>query len=68
MSWWEQAYRGAPPPGGLIPLARPLYPPDASSRGKNPSGDGPDCEAIRRGLSRLGRAPWGWATGDNKRK
>ena len=68
MSWWEQAYRGAKPPDGLIPLARPLYPPDAVKRGKLPSDDGPDCEGIRRGLSRLGRAPWEWATGQNKRK
>jgi hypothetical protein len=66
--WWEQAYRGAPPPDGLIPLARPLYPPDAAERGKKPSGEGPDCEGIRRGLSRLGRAPWEWATGKNKRQ
>ena len=66
--WWERAYRGAPPEGGLIPLARPLYPPDAAERGKKPSGEGPDCEGIRRGLSRLGRAPWEWATGKNKRQ
>jgi hypothetical protein len=66
--WWEHAYPGAPPPGGLITLPRPLYPPDAVERGKKPSPDGPDCEAIRRGISRLGRAPWEWASGENKRK
>jgi CHAP domain len=65
---YEHAYPGAPPPGGLITLARPLYPPDAVERGKKPSVDGPDCEAIRRGISRGGRAPWEWAIGDNKRK
>jgi hypothetical protein len=52
----------------LIPLARPLYPPDAAARGKTPSGFGPDCEGIRRGVARLGRAPWEWATGQNKQK
>jgi CHAP domain-containing protein len=56
--WWEQAYPGAPPPGGLIPLARPLYPPDAAEQGKKPSSPGPDCEAIKRGISRGGRWPW----------
>ena len=66
--WYTMAYRGAKPTGGLIPLARPLYPPDAAGRGKKPSGDGPDCEAIRRAISRLGRAPWDWATGENKSK
>lgn len=66
--WYQQGYPGAPPPGGLIPLARPLYPPDATAYGKKPSTDGPDCEAIRRGISRGGRAPWEWATGQNKRK
>jgi hypothetical protein len=59
MTWdYEHAYPGAPPPGGLIPLARPLYPPDAAEQGKKPSSPGPDCEAIKRGISRGGRWPW----------
>jgi len=56
--WWQKAYPGAPPPDGLIPLARPLYPPDAAAQGKKPSPDGPDVEAIKRGISRGGRWPW----------
>jgi hypothetical protein len=55
---YEHAYPGAPPPGGLIPLARPLYPPDANRQGKKPSSNGPDVEAIKRGISRGGRWPW----------
>jgi hypothetical protein len=57
-AWYEHAYAGAPPPGGLIPLARPLYPPDAAEQGKKPSVDGPDCEAIKRGIARGGRWQW----------
>jgi hypothetical protein len=60
MTWdYEHAYPGAPPPGGLIPLARTLYPPDAAEDGKQPSSDGPDVEAIKRGVSRGGRWEWG---------
>jgi hypothetical protein len=61
--WWEHAYGGAPPPGGLIPLARPLYPPDAAEQGRKPSVDGPDCEAIKRGIARGGR--WEWTQFDD---
>jgi hypothetical protein len=60
LTWdYEHAYPGAPPPGGLIPLARALYPPDAAEVGKQPSSDGPDVEAIKRGVSRGGRWEWG---------
>lgn len=37
---------------------RPLYPPDASKRGKKPSAPGPDVEAYKRTVSRAGRWPW----------
>lgn len=66
--WWEVPYKGAKPSWGLLPLARPLYPPDAAGYGKKPSTDGDDCEALRRVISRLGRAPWAWAVGENKKK
>jgi hypothetical protein len=56
--WWKHAYAGSAPPGGLIPLARPLYSPDAAEQGKKPSVDGPDCEAIKIGIARGGRWPW----------
>jgi len=36
---------------------RPLYPPDAAP-GHTPSIDGPDVEAYKRTVSRLGRWPW----------
>ena len=37
------------------PLIRPLYPPDASAKGKKPSGNGKDIEAIKRAVWRGGR-------------
>jgi len=40
------------------PFTRPLYPPDAKSRGKNPSGEGDDVVAIKRAVSRGGHWPW----------
>jgi CHAP domain len=40
-------------------MPRPLYPPDANQYGKRPSIDGPDCEALKRTVSRAGRWPWG---------
>jgi hypothetical protein len=55
--WHEKAYLGGPPPDGLPALPRPLYPPDASSKGKQPSSDGPDVVAFKRALCRAGR--WG---------
>src|SRR5215472_4567375 len=36
---------------------RPLYPPDASEKGKQPSVKGPDVEAYKRVVWRLGRWP-----------
>lgn len=63
--WWEHAYPGGPMVGPAWP--RNLYPPDAAP-GHAPSADGLDIEAARRAISRGGRAPWSWATGDNRRK
>lgn len=54
--WWEKASPGGPPVGP--PFIRPLYPPDAKSRGKTPSTDGGDIEAIKRAISRSGHWPW----------
>jgi hypothetical protein len=55
--WWEHAYRGGGPAVN-VKLPRPLYPPDAAEQGHAPSGDGPDVEAYKRTVSRLGRWPW----------
>lgn len=55
--WWEKAYPGGP----MVVVAgfpRPLYPPDAAPAYK-PSDNGPDAEAYKRVVSRLGRWPWG---------
>jgi len=54
--WWSSPYKGGP----MIPLPgfpRPLYPPDAKSKGKTPSVNGPDVEAYKRVVWRLGRWP-----------
>jgi len=54
--WYQQPYKGGP----MIPLPgfpRPLYPPDAKSKGKTPSMNGPDVEAYKRVVWRLGRWP-----------
>ena len=54
-SWWESASPGAPMVGPAMP--RPLYPPDASSRGKRPSSPGSDVVAIKRAVWRAGHWP-----------
>jgi len=54
--WYEKAYLG----GGPVKVdgfPRPLYPPDATKKGKQPSPDGPDVVAYKRALCRAGR--WG---------
>jgi hypothetical protein len=54
--WYEQPYKGGPMiavPG----FPRPLYPPDANTKGKQPSVSGPDVEAYKRVVWRLGRWP-----------
>lgn len=55
--WYENPYKGGPMaiPADYFP--RPLYPPDANHQGKKPSKDGPDVEAYKRTICRLGR--WG---------
>lgn len=55
-AWWERAYPGGPMVGP--PLIRPLYPPDASKKGKQPSSDGDDVVAVKRAVSRGGHWPW----------
>jgi hypothetical protein len=56
MTWWEQGYPGGPMVGP--PFIRPLYPPDANQKGKQPSEDGRDVQAIKRAVSRGGHWPW----------
>lgn len=50
--WYTHAYPGGPMVGP--PLIRPLYPPDATSRGKKPSENGNDVVAIKRAVWRGG--------------
>ena len=55
-AWYEQPYKGGP----MIDLPgfpRPLYSPDAAAKGKQPSVNGPDVEAYKRVVWRLGRWP-----------
>jgi hypothetical protein len=55
--WWKEPYKG----GKMVPVPgfpRPVYPPDAKSKGKTPSTPGPDIEAYKRTVSRAGRWPW----------
>jgi len=54
--WWEKANPGGPMVGP--PFTRPLYPPDAARKGKQPSPDGDDVTAIKRAVSRSGHWPW----------
>ena len=56
MTWHDAPYKGGP----MISLPgfpRPLYPPNASTKGKTPSVNGPDVEAYKRVVWRLGRWP-----------
>ena len=62
MSWYEQPYPGGPMVS-VDGFPRPLYPPDSVAHGKRPSEDGPDIEAIKRTVSRLGRWPWPTGSG-----
>lgn len=63
--WWTRAYAGGP----MVKVdgfPRPLYPPDAKSSGKTPSGKGPDVIAYKRTICRLGRwQPWDPAAWDD---
>jgi hypothetical protein len=47
---------GSVPPD--LPFCRALYPPDAVTKGKTPSKDGPDVVAVKRAISRMGLWPW----------
>jgi hypothetical protein len=56
--WWEQPYQG----GTMVALPGfpgPIYPPDATEKGKTPTLDGPAAIALKRVVARLGR--WEWA-------
>jgi hypothetical protein len=56
VSWYDNPYPTNPKPPA-VQQPRALYPPDVKN-GYAPSSDGPDIEAIKRGVSRLGRWPW----------
>ena len=56
MTWWEHGYPGGPAVGPRF--IRPLYPPDAAKRGKAPSSNGGDVEAVKIAVSRGGHHPW----------
>jgi CHAP domain len=56
--WWKYPYALGPGPKGSggIAFPRPLYAPDWQAQ-PSPA-DGPDVEAYKRAVSRLGRWPW----------
>jgi len=56
VSWYEEGYPGGTPVGPAK-LPRALYPP-ANQAGKPESSPGPDVQAMKRAVSRLGRWPW----------
>jgi hypothetical protein len=53
--WYELAYVYDIGPAQFVSFPRPLYPPDDPD---GPSKDGPDVEAYKRIVSKLGRWPW----------
>jgi len=56
--WWETPYKGGPMAIPAAYFPRPLYPPDAAPH-HTPSKPGPDVEAYKITISRLGRwEPW----------
>jgi hypothetical protein len=55
MSWYDDPYKYDPGPAQFVAFPRPLYPPDDPD---GPVDPGPDCEALKRAVSRLGRWPW----------
>ena len=55
MSWHEEEYIYDIGPAQFVSFPRSLYPPDDP---KGPSQNGPDVEAYKRAVSRLGRWPW----------
>jgi len=61
-AWWEKPNPGGPMVGP--PFTRPLYPPDAAKKGKQPSPPGDDIVAIKRAVSRSGHWPWTQFSGE----
>jgi hypothetical protein len=55
VSWWEDEYIYDVGVAKFVAFPRPLYPPDDPD---GPVQPGPDVEAIKRAVSRLGRWPW----------
>jgi hypothetical protein len=53
--WWELEYVYDIGPAQFVSFPRPLYPPDDVD---GPVPDGPDVEAVKRIVSKLGRWPW----------
>lgn len=61
--WWESAYKGGPMAIPAAYFPRPLYPPDCKDH--PPSKPGPDVEAYKITICRLGRwEPWDPASWD----
>ena len=55
MPWYDTAYVYDIGVAQFVAFPRPLYPPDDPD---GPVKDGPDVEAVKRAVSRLGRWPW----------
>ena len=55
-AWYDTPYKGGPMVS-LPGFPRPVYPPNAAGKGKQPSVNGPDVEAYKRVVWRLGRWP-----------
>lgn len=55
VDWYSSAFVYDPGVCQWVSMPRPLYPPGDPD---GPSKDGPDVEAIKRAVSRLGRWPW----------
>jgi hypothetical protein len=53
--WYELEYEYDIGHAQFVSFPRPLYPPDDQD---GPVSDGPDVEAVKRAVSRLGRWPW----------
>jgi hypothetical protein len=60
--WWTVPYVLQPNGAPAVEMPRPLYAP-ANPAGQMPSYSGPDVQAYKRTVSRLGR--WPWQTFDN---
>jgi len=60
-AWYETAYVYDVGVAKFVAFPRPLYPPDDPD---GPVENGPDVEALKRAVSRLGRWPWGTFSGE----